>query len=168
MAHAPSATVGVVSCHPPLLFLPPGVWGHVGNPWGRPHGQGNVAAVDGGREREGRKVWPSGAAKVASRPLPFVPSSPWVGRHVGKLRGRPCEQGGSVVAGGAPWWPGAVARHGGHAQRRGGMQGLAAPHCLGLWGTWMHPTPLGDVSDGADTSLDVGARFVVAQTWNHG
>ena len=78
---APSAMAGVISCHPPLLVLPPGTWGHTGNPRGWPRDQ---VDVDGSWEGEGHEVWPFGAVKVASQPLPFIPSSPRVGRHTGK------------------------------------------------------------------------------------
>jgi len=83
--------------------------------------------------------------------------------------------GGTRVSGGAPWWP--VGLHGGWEQWPcmgdmlggvGGTQGLAAPRRLGLWGAWMRPTPLGDVSDGVDMSLDVEEHFVVARTQNCG
>ena len=68
------------------------------------------------------------------------------------------------LCGGRERWPGMADMLGGV-----GVRGAWLPHVtLAFGGAWMRPTPLGDVSDSADTSLDVGARFVVARTRNRG
>ena len=66
------------------------------------------------------------------------------------------------LCGGREQWLGMVDMLGGVGVCRAWLPHVA----LAFGGMWMRPTPLGDVSDGADTSLDVGARFVVAQTQN--
>jgi len=68
------------------------------------------------------------------------------------------------LCGGREQWPGMV-----DMLSSVGVCGAWLPHiALAFGGAWMCPTPLGDVSDGVDTLLDVGAHFEVTQTQNHG